>query len=110
MANVTIAAGDLRHSVQVQEKTNTRIEGTFSEVWSLKTQTYAKIETLSGRELVEAQQVDGRATKKVTMRFTRTVVPENRIVRGCDIYNVVWVDKVEERNIKTIAYCTQDTA
>lgn len=110
MSFPAINPGELRHSIEVQDKTETRgTGGDFIETWAVKTRTKAKIETLTGRELVEAQQVDARATKKVTLRYTDSVSPSDRIVRGCDIYHPIWINNIEERNVVLEAICRQDT-
>lgn len=109
MASLILKAGDLRHKVEIQEPTTTLDGmGAFDNAWSTLTRRFVKIENLSGRELVEAQQVDARANVRITMRYFKDLLPKHRIVKGCRELNVVHINNVDERNKFQIVLCGED--
>lgn len=109
MATPTIAAGTLRQRVAVQTKTDERdASGGVVEVWTTAHTRWARVEPLRGKELFEAQAVDGRLTVKVTMRVYPGLSATERLVYGTRVLNIVTVLDVDERHITTVALCTED--
>jgi head-tail adaptor len=114
-----ISAGQLRHTVSVQARTEDRDtgpgetkHGTWVETYAEAASRRAMIERLSGRELVEAHQVHADVTYKVTMRYyaldtshlLEWTDPHDSVTRTLE---VVHVDQVEHRGHKTVALCKE---
>lgn len=63
--------GELRTLVRLERpaEQSAGALGTSTSGWSLVAEAYARIEPLSGREVLAAKQVDGRTTHRVTIRY-----------------------------------------
>jgi head-tail adaptor len=72
MANIVTQSGKLRHRIDIQSVATTLTspynEDT-TEVWTTDRVDRASVSPLTGRELVEAAQVNADVTHKVTMRY-----------------------------------------
>lgn len=73
-------AGQLRHRVTIQQKTETR-SGTGDVVvtWSDVAQVWAANEPLRGREYLEAKQVHDEAVTRFRIRHYDGILPEMRV-------------------------------
>lgn len=68
---------DLRHKVDFLQKIRTEDgSGGFGKVTTtLLFSAFAKIEFTSGREILQAEKLQGREIHKVTLRYRSTLVP-----------------------------------
>ncbi len=74
-------AGKLRHRLAIQEPVETRDDhGGITRTWSTVATVWGSIETLTGRELYEAQQVEARATVRIRIRSYSGLSPLHRLV------------------------------
>jgi len=100
--------GQLRHRISIQ--TNTPTTNDFNEEvegWSTDATTWASIEPMSGKELVNAQQVVANITHKIIIRFRSGIAPQQRILFGSRIFNIESVINPEERNRELQLLCTE---
>ena len=73
-------AGQLRHRVTLQSKTEARNDyGEPEHTWSDEATLYAKVDPLSADERTDAQQVGSQRTHKVTIRYRPGVTSEKRL-------------------------------
>ncbi len=75
-------AGRLRHRVRVERDTSAQDGfGAPSVSWSSLGTRWASVEDLAGRELIEARQVESRATVRVTMRYFDRMTASDRLIK-----------------------------
>lgn len=104
-----IQAGELRHRVQVQTRTQTAdAHGGPVDAWTTQATRWASVHPLSGRELLLASQVDSRISVRVTMREYPGLSAGQRILFGSRALGILAVQQVEERGRKTICDCEED--
>lgn len=65
--------GQLRHRVQVQKNYPTRTKGVKADDWRTLETVYARVEPLSGSEVVSADQKEGVVQHRITMRYRPNV-------------------------------------
>ena len=103
--------GKLRHRAELQSFAETRDDygqaiksyATFATVW-------ARVEPLTGRELIEAQQLNSRVTHKVTIRHQPFAKPISRILFKTRPLEVVSVLDKDERRIEMKIICIESLA
>lgn len=114
-----ISAGDLRHTVSIQARTEDRDtaggetqHGTWVETYAEAATRRAKIERLSGRELTEAHQVHADVSYKVTMRYY--ALDPSHLLEWTDPHDsttrtleVIYVDQPQQYGHVTIAFCKE---
>lgn len=94
--------GLLRHRLILQTVNDAADgQGGFVKAWTDTATVWGSLEPLSGRELLQAQQVQSRVTHKSRLRYRSdvTVTPAMRIKKGTRTFNVQEVRNVEERNV-----------
>jgi len=73
-------AGELRQRVTLQEATEVRDSfGEVTKTWSDVATVWASVETLSGREFLEARQLQRATTVRVVIRWREGVTPAMRV-------------------------------
>ena len=90
--------GKLRHSVQLTSPANAA-DG-FGEDIKSYTQygkTWASINPLSGKELINAQQQIGEVTHRVKIRFNSAIAITHRIVHKGRTLEIISIRDFEER-------------
>lgn len=104
--------GAMRQFVWVQVPVQTRApDGQVSTGFVDQYPRYGEIRSLSGAELVRAQQVQATVTHRVTVRsdtLTRQLQPAARLRLGARLFNVLWVDPVDGKNREVRVYCTEE--
>jgi len=103
-------AGQLRERIEIQRDDGTP-DGLAAHVpdWTTIARVYARVETLSGRELVEAQQLKQDVTHRVTIRYLSGLTGKHRVLRASDsILNIEAVIP-DERNTRQQLMCRQVT-
>ena len=74
-------AGALRHRVTLQQATESQNSfGEVERVWTDVATVWASVEQLSGREFIEARQVDATLSTRIRMRWRNGVTEKMRVV------------------------------
>src|SRR5688500_801091 len=105
-----IEAGKLRQRIRVLSKPTTKDAlGKVDQTapWTLVATRWGSVEPLSGREFLQAKQVEAEATHKVTLRHYPTLTPRHRLQVGSRVFEVVSVLNPVERDQATIALCVE---
>lgn len=84
-----IAAGDLRHRVQIQQQVTTRDEdGRKTTRWVDVAAVWASVEPLSAREFVQSGQTQSAVVARVTVRYRAGLDPSMRILHRGQVFNI----------------------
>ena len=103
-------AGSLRHTVNVQQKEQTAISpsgGAINEWETLYENVCCSITPLTGKELELARQHVGRASHKVVMRYHPNINATQQLQFGDRIFNIGFVQNMDERNFILALLCTE---
>lgn len=105
-------AGKLRHYVNVEHKvttgpTDTRGH-TVAEWQTLYADVPAEVVTLSGREVELARQITASADHRITIRYHSGITEEMRFALGDRVFNIVWINNVDQRNRTLETLCTEE--
>ena len=83
-------AGEMRERITIQTPSTTRsATGSPRLGWVNAATVWAKVSSLSGREVLQAMQSNVIVTHRIYMRFRDDVNPETRIVWRGDVLEVV---------------------
>ena len=103
--------GKLRSQVTLQTNTQTRdAGGGYADSWAGTATLWARIEPLSGRERLAAQQIEDTVTHRVTIRYRSGVSAQQRIAFGVRVFNIRAVLDVDERNEWLELLCEEGVA
>lgn len=95
---MSIAAGRLRHRVQLQSQVHTQnpTTGEITTSWQTQATVWAAVEPLSAREFIAAQSTQSEVTARITIRYLPGINAAWRVVHRGQVYNIhgVLVDKV----------------
>ncbi|UXB42257.1 phage head closure protein [Stenotrophomonas maltophilia] len=85
-----IAAGRLRHRVQLQRQVHGQAPETGAQTvsWEPLADVWAEVAALSARELVAAKAVDSEVTMRVTIRQRDDVTDKCRVIHRGKILNI----------------------
>lgn len=99
-----VNAGELRKKITVQSRSTTRDEygGETQEWFDFATDIRAKVEPLSGREMVAAQTQQGETVARFSIRYRPGVTQSMRIVYGGKDWNIASIQDPEERHRELI--------
>ncbi|HDZ39249.1 MAG TPA: head-tail adaptor protein [Marinobacter sp.] len=100
-------AGQLRHRVEVQASSEANSRGNTTKTWTTEVTIWAGIEPLSGRELIEAQEVVADATHRVKIRYLADVTPKKRFLFGTRELYIESVQNIDERNRELVLTCVE---
>ena len=75
-------AGELRHRVELQEKTETQTALGVTETWRTVATLWADVRDLAGREYYAAAQTQTEVTTRVRIRYRAGVTPAWRLLHG----------------------------
>lgn len=101
--------GKLRHLVTLQQL-GARVDddmGGGSIPFTDVAQLWASIEPLSGRELLQAGQLDDRMTHRVRMRYYAGIRPSWRIAYESRVFDIKSIADKEERHIELELMCEE---
>lgn len=86
---MSLAAGRLRHRIQIEEQISTiNSSGESEKEWQHVAEVWAAIEPVSGRELLQAQQVQSKVTTRITIRSRSGVRASMRAIHKTSVYNI----------------------
>ena len=107
-----IQAGELRHSIQIQQASATRdAVGQPVSTWNVVLNTRAKIENTNSRTFKESfsnNALASQSTDCITIRWpgpTIDLAPGMRVIFGDNTFLVQAVDNVLRRNRKVVLAC-----
>lgn len=102
-------AGALRHRIQVQERTTTQDAwGEPLDTWTTVLRLWAELRDLSGREFLEARQVEGAAiATRLRIRWRPDVHEGQRVVIGGRVLEVAAVLDPDGRRRWLELACTE---
>lgn len=92
--------GTLFHPIEIQEQSDggrDRHGGDILDAWKTIGKVRAEVRPLSGREFLQAQQVDSRITHMVTIRNFKGLTSSNRILHRNRILEIISVRNIDER-------------
>lgn len=107
-------AGRLRHRVVLEQRTG--VANAYNEIpdtWATVATLSAAVEPLGGREFFAAQQVQGAASHRITLRYLAGVSIKNRVrwpdpATGVDrIFDITAVIDRDERHRVLELMCTE---
>lgn len=91
--------GALRHRITIEQATDARNAiGEMVPSWATFATVWASIEPLRGRELEAAQQRFAEASHEVVIRYLVGLVPKMRVKFGTRLFDIGFVQNIEERN------------
>ncbi|MGD9538546.1 MAG: phage head closure protein [Alphaproteobacteria bacterium] len=106
--------GSLRERVRLEREVRTADTGGGAQTsWAPLDHAptvWARVEPLTGQELVQAMRLQARLTHKVTMRWRDDVTAAMRLVWGTRILNVRAVLNPDERRRYLELYCEEGAA
>ena len=98
-----ITAGELRESITIQKQVE--VPGSMGGqelTWEDRFAARAGIKMMSGREQLQHDKLEVRATHKFTIRFNSTIIESDRIVHvkngKTEWFDIKSIDNVEYRN------------
>ena len=101
-------AGLLRHRIELQQKAETRDPtGGTTRTWTTQRTVWAQILPLRGQERFEAQQVEGRTTMKIRIRYYSPIDATWRAKKGNRIFNINAVLNITEGRFTHELHCTE---
>ena len=105
--------GDFRHRIDIQTNTPTR-DPNQGEVasWATTSTVWASVQTLTGKKLEIARQIDAEATVEVRMRYcgsggSANVTVDNRLLFGTRVLEPFLIVNEHERNIMLLIQCRE---
>lgn len=103
-----IRAGQLRHRVDLQRATVT-VSGQRApaNTWKTLETVWARVEPLTGREQLLAQQADARQTHRITIRYRDGLTTRDRVRFGTRGFNILSIANDEERNRLLVLMCEE---
>lgn len=82
-------SGRLRHRVVIQSVSEAQNSvGEIIETWGTFATVWARIDPLSGRQLLAANQLDEPVAARMKMRYLSGVTGKMRVVHGNITYNI----------------------
>jgi SPP1 family predicted phage head-tail adaptor len=92
-------AGELRHSVIIQERSTTQNSfGEEPDTWADVATVRAAIKPIQGKEFVAAKQAQSETTHKVIMRYWPGLTAKHRLKFGSRILEIEMIRNIDERN------------
>lgn len=101
--SVSVRAGELRKRVEIQLPFETKDSfGAVSSAWATQAQRWAEVLPVKANESAIADQVTGRLTHRITMRFYNGLTMRHRIKLGGRLFNITGVVNVDETGVMHI--------
>lgn len=100
-----LRAGDYRHSITIQQTTQTRdAVGGITDTWSTYLTARASVEPLQmgSREYWDAKKFSAEATHLMRMRYRSGVTPKMRVSWDSRLFDIEYPLNTEERNRELI--------
>ncbi len=105
---MSLKCGQLRHRVDLRQKTENRdSSGQANAEYSTYATVWAKITPVSGRETEHADQISAETSHKVLIRYNSKVGKDQRVIFGTRILEIESVINPNERNEKLLLFCKE---
>lgn len=102
--------GAMRHRVTIEQPLRTGDEGGGAEItWQPVATVWAEIQPKTGREVFESDQLGGRVTHDVRMRYRDGVTPKMRIFHAGRTFDIRFAANAGERGEWLICACEETT-
>lgn len=90
---MSIAAGRLRHSIQIEQKVTTRDPDTGAPItaWETFATVWAEVAPLSAKEFIAAQATQSEVSARITIRYRTGLDATMRILFRGQVYNIAGV-------------------
>lgn len=106
--HIQVEAGQLRHSIQVQQQsTEVDYSGQPLQTWTKFVDLKASIEPLQGEEGARERQMHAEATHRVITHHVAGIDTGMRILFGTRIFNILFMANVLERTRKLVFTCRE---
>ena len=105
-----MSIGRMRTPLRIQEYVETRTsDGGIAEAWSTTQNVWGRVQGLRGRELFSAQQINPQTSHKVTIRYSKGLTSNARLVdpSSSRIFNIESVVDIEDRHQFMELICTE---
>lgn len=103
--------GALRHRITIEQPDRTPDEAGGAEInWTPVATVWAEIQPKAGREVFESDQLGGRVTHDVRIRFRAGITPKMRCVQGGRVFDIRYVADLGGRAEWLICSCEEITA
>ena len=105
--------GELRQQIQLQQPPTTgqdsfgALPATNDSDWTTVATVWAKISTMTGRELYQAQRIAAEASHKVIIRYYPGVSDSWRVLFGTRKFDINAVLNLDERNAEMHLLCKE---
>ena len=105
--------GDFRHRIAIQANTPTKDpNGGEVDSWATSSTFWASVQTLTGKKLEIARQIDAEATVEVRMRYCGSsgsgqVTVLNQLLFGTRVFEPILIVNENERNIYLRILCKE---
>ncbi len=110
MKRSEVNAGELRHRLAIQSKTNSvTAHGSFTENWSTDDTVYGAVLPLTGKEFFADDSVESNVSHRIVIRYYSGLTASQRFLWGSRAFNIVAVLNTEERNRKMLVMCLEVT-
>jgi SPP1 family predicted phage head-tail adaptor len=108
-ANVRVDVGSLKHRVSIQAQTSgSDGYGQQIMVWSNIRSTWAKIATVSSRELYLVSQFTSEVTHLISIRGGQVpIAPGMRVLFGARVFDIQAIEDVAEQHILVNLMCVE---
>ncbi len=101
-------SGKLRHVVAIQASTPSRdAAGKTSQSWSTAASVRAAFISHTGREFVQAQQIQAEMTHMVRIRHYSGLTTKHRLLFGSRVLGILSIDHRFERGREMIIQCKE---
>jgi SPP1 family predicted phage head-tail adaptor len=110
MANPPPSAGDLRHRLTYQTRSTVLDPmNEAGDVWTSVGTFWARVEPLTGMELMNARQLKATTGHKVLMRNVGGIVPSGRFLFEATgrVFGIDQVFRIDEQNAFLSIHCSE---
>ncbi len=94
-----MSVGKLRHRLTIQQEQRAGDAGTgVTIVWAKVAEVWGSVKPLSGRETLQAMQLQARISHSIRIRYRAGITVGMRVLFGTRAFNIRAVKNVDERN------------
>ena len=108
---LAIDAGELRHSVQIQQQSTSQSgTGALVQSWTTILITMGKISTASSREAYQAMQFTAQVSHVIKIRWPGTgvtILGGQQVLFGSRVFKLQTVENMLERNRVLLLHCLE---
>jgi SPP1 family predicted phage head-tail adaptor len=99
-------ANELRHQISLQMRgTATDALGQQDPTWTTFAQPWAKVEELSGSELMASKAEHAKNIVRLTIRYRYGLTEQMRVLYGCKILNITSISDLDGRRRELEVMC-----